>query len=408
MKRGQRARPGDAPGRCLSGWWAPVGWLSLMLLMTACDERDSAETAEPTDGLIVLASDATATDTDFADGEPGSESVDASPGAGRLARDEQPAAALDVIDRPPVEPQPWLPAPGVRLGACFDPAFVASPAAPDYSAVGGRLAHCAGTRDTRIAGLRDVVFLGRVQGHDNLREPQASLRDLLVRTLAARFPDLWREAGWAEDDPIDRPGVLRSGAFRLCSRPDAVIADLSGDDGLIARCLPAGRSGDATLFIVLIGEHDLRALAAEVAAGASERGRLNSTNARLRALKRAIGELRKRYPPAAIVLANATDWSDGTGETGNCPDWPAMATDAQRDHFAEIAAHFATGYMDVALAHRAELVLLYENACGHGSFSPAGSDRCQGGAPWINGSCRQLTPEGSEAFARLIMQVIRP
>jgi hypothetical protein len=85
-----------------------------------------------------------------------------------------------------------------------------------------------------------------------------------------------------------------------------------------------------------------------------------------------------------------------------------MATDTQRAHFAEITAHLATGYMDVAVAHRAELVLLYENACGHGSFAPAGSDRCRGGAKWISETCRQITPEGSAAITALIMQVIRP
>jgi hypothetical protein len=403
MKRGQRARSGTAPGRWIGRWWAPL-WL--LLLMTGCDDGDdSAGAAGPSDSLPAIPSDAAAADTGSADAEPvGMEPVDALPEQGRLARDKQPSEALNVIELRPIGPQPYLPVPTVRLDACFDGRFVASPAAPDYSLVEGQLAHCAGTGYTRIEGLRDVVLLGGVPGRVDPLQPQISLQDHLARALTARFPDLWLEPGWAETDP----GVLRSGAFRLCSRLNAVIADLSGDDGLIAGCLPAGHSGNATLFIVIIGEEDLRALAAEVAAGEREQVRLQGTHARLRALKRAIGELRKRFPPAAIVLANATDWSDGTGETGNCPDWPAMATDTQRAHFAEIAAHFATGFMDVALAHRAELVLLYENACGHGSFAPAGSDRCQGGVKWITETCRQLTPEGSAAITALIMQVIRP
>ncbi|MCB9541652.1 MAG: hypothetical protein H6703_04285 [Myxococcales bacterium] len=178
--------------------------------------------------------------------------------------------------------------------------------------------------------------------------------------------------------------MLRGGDFFTCTDPRATLAGLPGEGGLIARCGVPPALGAPPLFIIAIGHNDLRAIAHSVAEGGAATPIEVLVEPRLVALDTALRELRAAHPGAHIVLANATDWSDGTADPSRCPRWPDLDP-ARRRRFAEATAALATGYMQRARAHGAELVLVYENSCGHGVFAIEGSARCPGaGARWVD------------------------
>lgn len=74
-----------------------------------------------------------------------------------------------------------------------------------------------------------------------------------------------------------------------------------------------------------------------------------------------------------------------------------------------MTAALATGHMRAAVNHRAELVFVYENTCGHGAFADGGSDRCPGhGERWVDVRCDHPSDHYVEDIAALFTQVIAP
>jgi lysophospholipase L1-like esterase len=252
-------------------------------------------------------------------------------------------------------------------------------------------AHCAGTAHQQIDGVERVVFVGdSVTKGTPPTDEDDFFRTLVAEGLEERFPGV---------EVAD------------CSAWGAETHDLHGPDGQLEACFD-DVNPERTLVIGTIGGNDMF----EVATRMHEGETLEQLVPRL---DQSLGDIEQlfawladadRFPAGAqVVLANAYEFTDATGDLASCPTAEFFGYDFQVPAMRDAYVHLDEGYLELAVEYRVDVMFLLEHFCGHGFFSDDPTNECYRGPEtprWFDGTCIHPNPDGHAAIAELFLQVV--
>lgn len=265
---------------------------------------------------------------------------------------------------------------------------------PAYDAVGITAADsCAGTNHQSIDGIEKVVFIG----------------DSITEGTPPTLPWQYYRA-LVEDELEDRFGSVE---VAECARWGARTDDLLlPPHQQVLDCFP-GVEPKRTLVVMTIGGNDMHAAAKAAAEeGADLAAQLAMADEAVDLFRDAIEWFHAdpaRFPAGVFVIfANVYNFSDNTADLSACTgaDWVGM------DEWPDLRAvytHVNQEMARVAADTGTDMVFLNEHFCGHGFLAGDATNECYRGAGssiWFDFTCTHPTPEGHEAIADLVIQVV--
>lgn len=259
-----------------------------------------------------------------------------------------------------------------------------------YPQMGG---HCAGTHHQDIRNVERVVFLGdSITAGTPPTLPNQLYRALLTEKALQRWP------GVVVDD---------------CSVVGARSEDLLvSADAQIPQCFTQQPDARATLVIMTMGGNDMADMQRAGSAGASPEESVAAADRALQNLDAALAFLKDpaRFPGGSfVVFANLYEYTDGTNDVASCPAATVAGITGMWAEGEQTFIRVNQGYMERAVGHQADMVLLMEHFCGHGYHNNDPQSRCYRGpnaARWFDVTCIHPTPAGHRVVADLFWSVV--
>jgi lysophospholipase L1-like esterase len=246
--------------------------------------------------------------------------------------------------------------------------------------------HCVGTNHQDIEGVEKLVFLGDSITQGTPPSPQADFyRTVLGAAMEQRFPGLEVVECANNGDRID--DILQT---------------------QVVECFPAPEP-KKTLVVMTIGGNDIIRWAEQNYSLEQAEADANMLGAAMQATIEWFQDP-SRFPNGVyVVFSNIYEFTDGTGEIGNCPGAQFIGLPPTYTDGVAAIATLEEHYMRIAVETQTDVILLLENFCGHGYSRDDPNSTCYlgRGAPlWFDLTCIHPNPDGHHALAGLFQQVI--
>jgi len=298
------------------------------------------------------------------------------------------------------------PAPaGTIKERCFPDIGDESKGFPAYDDLGAIVPdHCAGTDHQDIDGIERVVFLGdSVTAGTPPSTEDEYYRSVMTRRL--------KEA-WGEDLVVDD-----------CSEWGARTDDLlpHADRG-IPLCFPEGGDDRRTLVVMTVGGNDMLEAAETVAAEGTDAAK-ELIDGAVGLLDEALGWMKEGSDPLAedparsdrfpngvfVVFANVYEFTDATGDLDSCPLAGTFGFSGTVPQLRDGYIYISEAYMELAVRHGLDMVLMLESFCGHGFHAGDPENECFRGEDaevWFDNTCIHPNPTGHWELADLFLSTI--
>lgn len=276
---------------------------------------------------------------------------------------------------------------------------------PSYDALGAIVPdHCAGTDHQDIDGIERVVFLGDSVTAGTPPTPE----DEYYRATLTR----WLRERWGEDLVVDD-----------CSEWGARTDDLLlHEDRGIPACFPELPDPRRTLIVMTVGGNDMLEAAETVSSEGTEAARqvideavalLDEAFAWLREGSDPLGAdpaVSDRFPGGVfVVFANVYEFTDATGDLDSCPLASTLGYGGQAPELRQGYIYISEAYMELAVRHGLDMILLLESFCGHGFHAGEPDNECYRGPDaevWFDATCIHPNPTGHWELAELFLTTI--
>lgn len=314
------------------------------------------------------------------------------------------------------EPETGEPTPSAAT--CFGEFYddTAAPT-PDYDPIGATFgSHCSGTDHQEIADIDRVVFVGdSITVGSPPTDPNDFYRSLMAENLSATFDLDAPEWTWEWYDILEGTAYeMNSGDFWSCAKWGARTDDLMEDNDQILDCMPTEEWDRTTLVIMTMGGNDLFNLVEGYSEGTSTDDLLLQTMEMTDKLRTSIAYLKNPDnwgAPVYVIFANVYEFTDGTGDLGDCPGADlAGLEDAMADPaFEAVVSWMEEEYLRIAVDTGADMTFMYEAFCGHGYSRDSADARCDRGDDaelWFDLTCIHPNEYGHAGIADLFQDVI--
>lgn len=275
---------------------------------------------------------------------------------------------------------------------------------------------CFGTVQQGSFPVDHVVFLGDsiTVGTFPTTEEQF-YRSRVTHALVDMYDLALPEQDWFwVDYNTGHTKIQRSGDFSSCAKLGATASDLLNDWQQIDICITSDLWGQDILIVMTMGGNDLNDITQLVARGAPE------TEVWARA-QRLVTEMDKALTYLAtdakfqgkihLVFSNVYEFTDGTGNAGNCPlaDMVNLDLDIEDPLLENVLLWIEKEYLAISRATGFDMLFLLENFCGHGFSYDDANGRCYRGIDaelWFDHTCFHPNPTGHEQLANMFVSVI--
>jgi lysophospholipase L1-like esterase len=280
-------------------------------------------------------------------------------------------------------------------GPCFSDFGDPDKSFPKYDGYAAVVAeHCGGTDHQDIEGVERLVFLGDSVTAGTPPTPEEGYyRNLVTDAVVDRFGE------------IEVTDCSEWGA-----RTDDLLAHV---DRQIPLCFPDEQDPRRTLVIMTVGGNDFVALGESQAAGSDYDTLVGELDAFVVLLEDAVRWLKdpSRFPGGLdLIYANVYEYTDATGDLLSCPMAETFGIEGDFSEGGQDAYNLVNQrYMQVAVQTGADVVLAYENFCGHGFHRDDPESPCyrgEGTEAWFDPTCIHPSEIGHEEMARMFVEVI--
>lgn len=266
---------------------------------------------------------------------------------------------------------------------------------PTYETMGATWGHnCAGSNHQDIEGVERVIFLGdSVTAGTPPSYPEEYYRNVMTEPLKERFGDIEIDdcSAWGArtDDLMEEPHKqLLTCAPEPDPRRTLILFTIGGNDAMAANDTLNETGSEAEAAQVLVdGVQTLRTFFDWVR------------------------DNKETWFPGGvdIVYTNVYEFTDGTGDLSSCPTADAMGFGGHVDRIRDAYVYIDESYVSMAVEYQTDVVLLFENFCGHGWRSDDPTTDCYRGPDterWLDPTCIHPNPAGHAELARMFLAVI--
>lgn len=312
-------------------------------------------------------------------------------------------------DDPPVDPYACIGANWLNGG----------PEGHDYSQTGIVLgSHCLGTDHQDITGIERVVFIGDSVTVGSPPTPTEDFyRAQLADDLAMKFDLVAPSILWATANPITGQALIQEdGDFASCAEWGARTDDFFGGGEQIASCFSGDDFNKTTLVVTTMGGNDIAAIAKDAIEGAVEDALWDDAESMLQHQRDMVHwfvDDPEKFPNGVyVVYANVYEFTDATVDLLSCPAAGAAGFDQNPpdpEFIVELMTYINTEYALLSAETQTDMILMFENFCGHGFHSDNPASPCYRGPGqenWFDLTCIHPTPEGHGEVANWFFQTI--
>jgi len=301
--------------------------------------------------------------------------------------------------------------------ACVNAPFVngASPG-PNYEDFDVTLgSHCQGTDHQDITDIERVVFVGdSVTVGTPPTGSHQSYRAIMADQLAPMFDLEPPEMQWRQWSLATGMSLLKeSGGFASCAEWGARNDDLLPQ---LEDCFEGDDFDKRTLVIFTMGGNDVSRFAQQASDGVPIADLFEQLEVMLEHHRTAMDWLtadKSKFPNGIFVVnANVYEFTDYTTEVLSCPASGLAGFDSNPP-MAEVLLGSLNlineTYAEVAIETGTDIILMFEQMCGHGFLADDPDNVCYRGPDTdtlFDTSCIHPTPDGHAALAEMFMNVI--